>query len=371
MRESVINPRPFGTPSQLRRLAWHRGKKQYARAKAPIHPQPEPFTPEHYMANNPQPADLPDDLDLREELRVRMASNKALSQATIAREAGVSSSTLSQWLAGTYPGKEENIREKLMVWYRNLVQRETSSGLPVGPEFVETPTTRRISGGMRYAQLGPDMVVIYGAAGVSKTKTAERYRKTAPNVWIATATPASAGVAAMLEVIAEAVGIKDAPRSGATLFRLICSRVGVERSGGLLILDEAQHLSPAALDQLRAIHDHAGVGIVLMGNEAVYGRMTGGTTRAAYLDRLFSRIGKKIYVKAPVVEDVEEITAAWGITDPACAQQLREISRRPGGGGLRVLHKVLRLASSYAQAKGASLCCADVRAAVQELGVVE
>lgn len=363
---------PKATPSQLRRLAWRRERFHQLRIKRGTTQTYVSPNPEHYMTHKETPApELPEDFDLREEMRVRMTSDKRLSQALIAREAGVSSSTLSQWLAGTYPGKEENVREKLMVWYRNLLQRETTSGLPVGPEFVETPTTRRISAGMRYAQMGPDMVVIYGGAGVSKTKTAERYRKTSPNVWIATATPASAGVAAMLEVIAEAVGLKDYPRAGAALFKLICSRVGIERTGGLLILDEAQHLSPAALDQLRAIHDQTTVGIVLMGNEAVYGRMIGGTTRAAYLDRLFSRIGKKIHVKAPVVEDIEEITQAWGINDPACAQQLRDISRRPGSGGLRVLHKVLRLASSYAQAKGTSLCCADVRTAVKELGVLE
>ena len=315
--------------------------------------------------------DLPEDFDLREELRVRMEGGKGLSQAVIAREAGVSSSTLSQWMGGTYPGNDANVREKLLVWFRALVQRETTSGLPVGPEFVETATTKRIAGGMRYAQLGPDMVVIYGGAGVSKTKTAERYRRTAPNVWLATATPATAGVTPVLGVIADAVGIKDRPAAAAALFRAICTRVGVERAGGLLIIDEAQHLNPQALDQVRAIHDFTGVGIVLMGNEQVYGRMTGGTSRAAYLDRLFSRIGKKIYIKAPVQEDVEEITRAWGITDPACAQQLRDISRRPGSGGLRVLHKVLRLASSYAQAKGEKLCCADVRTAVAELGVLE
>src|ERR1035437_1267786 len=52
-------------------------------------------------------------------------------------------------------------------------------------------------------------------------------------------------------------------------------------TGGLLVIDEAQHLSVAALDQIRSIHDATDLGIALVGNQQVYARLTGGN-RAAY-----------------------------------------------------------------------------------------
>lgn len=358
------------TPTQTRRHAWKKAsRRRWPSPAAQEGRNPQDHDPEQTYMTQPQLATtpLPDDLDLREELRVRMESTQGLTQAVVARESGVSTSTLSQWMAGTYPGKEENVRAKLEAWYQQLLVRQATSGLPTGPAWVDTASTKKILGVLRYAQMGPDMAIVYGGAGISKTKSADRYRKTAPNVWLATATPASSGVMAILEVIAETLGMKDYARTGAALHRQICQRL--DGSAGLLILDEAQHLSALALDQVRSIHDRTAVGIVLMGNENVYGRMIGGTTRAAYLDRLYSRIGKKLHIKAPVADDVTQMAVAWGITDKACEKQLQDIARKPGAGGLRVLHKVLRLAASYAQAQKRTLCCDDVRAAAHELGV--
>lgn len=49
---------------------------------------------------------------------------------------------------------------------------------------------------------------------------------------------------------------------------------------GLLIVDEAQHLSAGAIDQLRAVHDRAEVGLALLGNEEVWSRIDGGGRKA-------------------------------------------------------------------------------------------
>ena len=62
---------------------------------------------------------------------------------------------------------------------------------------------------------------------------------------------------------------------------------------GLLIVDEAQHLSLRALETLRALHDATGAGLALMGNAVVYARLTGGR-RAAEFAQLFSRVGKRV-----------------------------------------------------------------------------
>ncbi|MES8361962.1 AAA family ATPase, partial [Cutibacterium acnes] len=175
----------------------------------------------------------------------------------------------------------------------------------------------------------------------------------------ATMTPAMASVVTALEEIAEAVGAGLSSGGGAAkVHRSICRRV--TGTLGLLVIDEAQHLSVAALDQLRSIHDATGIGIALVGNEAVYARMTGGN-RAAYLDRLYSRIGRKVRLARATAEDVRVILDAWGVRETDCRAQLVDIASKPGA--LRGLTKVLRLAAMYAAAEQRALCCDDVRAA--------
>ncbi len=304
--------------------------------------------------------------ELRERIRGVMSADKRMSQTVLAREAGVSSTTLSQWLSGTYAGNNEAIEQKLEIWLESYEARRAAGGsLPAAPAWVETPTGQRIVAGLSYAQIAGDIAVIYGGAGLGKTTACQRYALTSPSVWVATMTPASASVVTCLEEVCEAVGAGDAGGGAAKLFRAIVKRV--RDTHGLLVIDEAQHLSVAALDQLRSLHDATGIGIALVGNEAVYARMTGGN-RAAYLDRLFSRIGKRLGLRQSTEADITALLGAWGIDDGKCRGQLIEIARKPGA--LRTLTKTLRLASSYAAAESRGVCCEDVRAAARELGSV-
>lgn len=314
-----------------------------------------------------QPAGLEDTPDLRLELRELLTRDRNYSQARIAREVGISATTLSQWMSGTYAGDNEGVEAKIGRWYDKLqTSRATASAMPTAPEFVETPSAARVLAALRYAQVAGDIAVIYGGAGMSKTTSIREYARRAPNVWHATMTPASAGVVTCLEEIAEAVSAAGAAGGAARLHRAICRRVA--DTGGLLVIDEAQHLSVAALDQIRSIHDATGVGIALVGNEAVYARMTGGN-RAAYLDRLFSRIGKKVRLIRPTAEDVRALIACWGIDDAKCMATLQDIASKPGA--LRGLTKTLRLASMHAAAEGRAICCTDVKTAWRELGGAE
>lgn len=305
---------------------------------------------------------------LRDLVRDAIETDPSLSQTKIAKEigTGVSAATLSQWLNGSYAGDNSKIEARVATWWENYQERRSRAGLPDAPDWVETPTAARIVAGLRYAQLAQDMVVIYGPAGVSKTETCKHYVTQAPSVHHVTMTPATTGVLSCLEEIAIAVGLRDWQRSAAGLQRLIVDRI--RNTHGLLIIDEAQHLSIQALDQIRSLHDRCLIGVALVGNETVYTRMTGGS-RAPYLDRLFSRIGKRVALKGASDADIDALLKAWKITDTSCRAQVREIARRPGA--LRVLTKVLRLAASFAHAQEQPVCCDHVRAAWRDLGAME
>lgn len=315
-----------------------------------------------------QPLTDPRELSLRGLVRDAIETDPSLSQQKIAKEigTGVSAATLSQWLNGNYAGDNAKIEARVSSWYETYLERRARAGLPEAPDWVDTPTTERIQAGLRYAQLAQDMVVIYGPAGVSKTKTCQHYTTQAPGVVHATMTPATNSVLASLATIAEACGLRDYPNAAAGLQRMICSRL--RQTNGLLIIDEAQHLGVQALDEVRSIHDACLIGVALVGNEAVYNRMTGGN-RAPYLDRLFSRIGKRVALKGSSDADIDAILRAWRIQDSNCRMQIREIARRPGA--LRVLTKVLRLAASFAAANDRVICCDDIKAAWRDLGAME
>jgi DNA transposition AAA+ family ATPase len=304
--------------------------------------------------------------DLRLELRAMMEANRALSQVRIAREAGISAASLSQWLSGTYAGDNAAVEAKVLRWFDSEQAKRASAGaMPAAPDYIETPSTLRIIAALRYAQVAGDIAVIYGGAGMSKTTSIRQFERMAPNVWHATITPASAGVVMALEEVADAVSAGGAVGSAARLHRAVCKRV--TGTGGLLVIDEAQHLTVAALDQVRGIHDATGIGIALVGNEQVYARMTGGN-RAAYLDRLFSRIGKRVRLVRPASEDVKALADAWNAGEE-CRPALMGIASKPGA--LRGVSKTLRLAAMHAAAEGRTINGADVKAAWRELGGAE
>ncbi|MEI7036476.1 AAA family ATPase [Fulvimonas yonginensis] len=299
---------------------------------------------------------------LREQVRAAMARDKRLSQAIVSKEAGVSPTTLNQWLNGKYAGDNEGIDNKVRIWLEaDQARRAAGSTMPTAPGFVTTPTAARVLGALAYAQMAGDIAVTYGGAGLGKTSACEHYRASSPNVWIATMRPSTAGVVTCLQQVCKALGL-DTVGGALALSERIAKRI--RDTHGLLIADEAQHLSVAALDEIRAIHDETGVGIALVGNDGVFARMAGGRN-AQQLDRLYSRVGKRLNLRQSSEADIVALISAWGVDDAKCRATLIEIARRPGA--LRTLTKTLRLASMHASAEGRQVCCEDVRAAATEL----
>lgn len=302
------------------------------------------------------------DADLRDQVKGVMAREKRLSQVIVAKESGISPATLNQWLAGKYAGDNEGIDAKLRLWLEaDQARRAAGGAMPVAPGYVNTPTSARVLGALAYAQMAGDIAVSYGSAGVGKTTSCQHYRDSSPNVWIATMDPSTSGVVTCLQEICDALGLDTGGGARAMAKRL---EKRVRDTHGLLIIDEAQHLSVQALDQVRALHDATGVGIALVGNEGVFARMAGGRN-ASQLDRLYSRVGKRLRLQQSSEADIVAVIKAWGITDSKCHPTLISIARGPGA--LRTLTKTLRLASMYAVAEGRTVCCEDVRAAANEL----
>lgn len=301
--------------------------------------------------------------DLRQAVTNEISTAK-LSRNDVARESGVGTSVLSLWMSNKYTGDNAKVEAELSRWlsYR---QRKGSAAmtLPRGPEWVDTPTSARISAALSYAQMAGDLVVVYGGAGVGKTKTIERYRDTCPNVFVLESTPTSGTVGGLLRCMVHTLGIR--LPSGHSDAMELAIRERLRGTDGLLIIDEAQFLNERALEVSRRIAELCGVGLALVGNETVYAQLTG-RNRAADFAQLFSRIGKRVRLGRPTAPDVAAVLKGWGIEGKAEADLVHEIAAKPGA--LRGVNKALRLATLFASGKGEPLGINHIRAAWRDLG---
>lgn len=290
---------------------------------------------------------------------------RGLTVKGLAEELSLPRPSLSRWL-GAKPrrgGEAKRVSAAVAEWLEEEEHTaEEANGAPVAEcsvdEFVETPTSERISSALAYAKANRDMAVIYGGPGVGKTRTIREFVSLYENVWVVTATPATSGVVPCLEEVADALGLKEPSGGARRLSRSIRTRV--ELIEGLLIVDEAQHLTTSAIEELRSIHDACGLAIAFVGNETVYARMGG--ARSAQFAQLASRLGLRVPFIRPDERDVRAIARAWAVADETAIATLVRVACQPGA--LRGVVKVLRLAS----AKG-PVTDQNVRVACDHLGI--
>jgi len=292
----------------------------------------------------------PDDIDaVRAEVRAVMQAEN-LPATRIAEIVGVKYGTFSSWMGGTYAGRNDRVAEdtrKGLEAYR--ASKHTRSLAPRAPGFVLTPTSEAITGRLSHAQHMGAFAVATGGPGVGKTTTLRAYKAQNPNVFIMTAEPVHATPRALLDDLAETLGISLSGLSSQRLSRAITNKLK-QVASPLLIIDEGQHLPSQALDQLRSIHDLTGAGVCLVGNETIFARLEGGT-RSAHYAQLFSRVGLRFSRPKPVAGDIDGLLDAWGVTERAERKLLHAIARKPGA--LRSMTQVLRIAHMLAGAEGA------------------
>lgn len=267
-----------------------------------------------------------------------------MPRTDLAAELEVDKQAVNRWLNASRCSRKdlETIEPRVTEWLRerdqldSIVQEAHASRA----EYLETPTLEKIVSALAWAKAHGDMLAVYGAPGVGKTTAIKAFAERYPNVWHATIEPASASVVPALEEIAESCGLKETSGGARRLSRAIAARV--RDLQGLLIVDECQHLTLSAVEQLRAIHDATGVGLALVGNELSYARLTGGV-RAANYAQIFSRLGMRLHIAPPGRRDVVAVASRYHVRDEKSLDLLERIAQRPGG--LRSVVKVVRSAT--------------------------
>lgn len=282
---------------------------------------------------------------LRQQCREILKTGN-MSGARLAAELNVKAVTFAAWLNGKYAGRNDLQGLLVRTGLQQRSDREKARAVvPAVRGFTMTPSAAEYLEIFAHAQHLPDIAIITGAPGLGKTSAACHYTRSALGVWKITCSPTVTVPRAVQDEFARAMGLTSRLAQHAMRHVMVQKLRG---SNGLLIVDEAQHLHPSAVDELSSLHDQAGVGLVLLGNEAVLGRMRGGngTTPRPEFAKLSSRVGRRLTRKSPRAGDAAALLNASEIDDEDARELLVAISSRPGA--LRTMDKTLRLAQLVA-----------------------
>lgn len=205
-----------------------------------------------------------------------------MNQAAIARAIDKSTSTVSQYLKGQYPGDNAALEAMISSYLQRANDRKKSPKMVI--PFVQTATAAKITDVIDMAAEDVEINVIYGAAGLGKTVALRHYASSHPNSLFIETDPGYTGKV-FLQVLSAKLGL---PTKG-TVHDLTNAVVAKLRgTDKIILIDEAELLPLTALEIVRRIHDHAQVGVILAGMPRLICNLRG---KNGELAQLYSRVG--------------------------------------------------------------------------------
>jgi hypothetical protein len=294
-----------------------------------------------------------------------LAELKGWSRSELARQAGVPEGTFSGWYSGKYTGRYDEVNKKIAMFIEAVEQTGAFAERRIPePGFQKTRTATEILANLDYAHQAGKLVVVTTGAGMGKTQSFKYHCKTRPHASLITMRPHTKTVHGMLNAICSGLGLVQ--HNPARIDTAIGDYLSRHQSSALMIIDEAQNLVDQAIDQLRYFSDQFGVGIVLGGNEEVYGRFSNRADGPSYA-QLKSRVAKRYQRIRPYNEDIKMLIDAWGVTDPEMVKYLTGIGIKPGA--LRSISETMTLGHMLAAGDNKPLELAHLKEATIERGM--
>jgi DNA transposition AAA+ family ATPase len=223
--------------------------------------------------------------------RVRsFMAERNFKQATVARMLGVSSSTFSKFLAGSYEGNLAKLVNKVINWINSVTRKEER----IKPEpFIETEIARRIATLIvqteAFSEEEGRIALIIGDSGHGKSVCLKQYAEANKNTLYIQLDATMSSLRIFVE-IAKRLHIA----SSGSLSEITRHLVENLRSRNIIImLDEASNLTVKQLNQLRQIIVvKARCPLILAGNADLLRTVIQPTTKHGYesLDQFTSRL---------------------------------------------------------------------------------
>ena len=292
--------------------------------------------------------------DIIRRVEEYLAAHEEVSRERFAKMAGISGGALSSFLKGSYAGRVDVVAQKIAAVLETEESRADAVMTVKEPEIVETEVMQKMMFGLQYANDRNDIICIYGAPGIGKTVTVNRWVETHPNSIFFTASPNIHNGRDVMEEILEAIGKKQTGRNKALEKSIVQMLKGSNRA---IIIDEAHFLRLSALETLRRIHDVTDVPLILVGNPAIMDIIT--EQNKTLTGQFFSRSTRiSLDAKIPLA-DVKEIVLQHGVEmDKDCIAELHRVAR--GTGGLRVMTKLFLFAWTIANSAKRAIGMDDI-----------
>jgi hypothetical protein len=234
----------------------------------------------------------------REEL-VILVRDHNLTQSSLAKEFGVSTSLVSQYLDGTYTGDTEKIDRKVKAFIANFLEEKSTDLIDI--PVVKTSVFRNLFDVAHICHVTKKIGIAYGPAGIGKTKAVHEYCKENPGVILIEADPVYSERDLFRALYRTLIG-GEPQGSIHEMFEACVKRLsGTKR---MIIVDEAENLPYKALELLRRVWDKAHIGVLMVGMERLRSNLIGKQREYA---QLFSRVSISKNLGALLPQDTELI----------------------------------------------------------------
>ena len=218
-------------------------------------------------------------MDLRKELK-KLMQEKNYSFQAVSRATAISATTLNLWLNDNYVGNLDKISDSV----HSFILRERERSFKQTIPFVETSIARNIFEIAQICHINGEIGVCYGRAGLGKTVAVKQYARQNSDVIFIETDPGFSTRTILLE-LHKRLGLS----AKGSIYSMTVDVIDrLQKSGRLIIVDEAENLPYKALELLRRIHDKTDVGVLLVGLPILVENLRG---QKCQYEQLYSRVG--------------------------------------------------------------------------------
>ncbi len=221
-----------------------------------------------------------------------------ISQAALGRAIGVSSASISTFRKGEYKGNNKELGRKIKLYLDNYAKKSSKDIKEVA--IFESKDKQMADFVINEAVRDKEIAIIVGCAGSGKSTIAKDYARLHPNAILIEATLHSTA-RVILDELCERTHIS----GGRNLHeKVLLIAKELKRRDVVIFIDEAEHLSVRALEDLRRIWDFSSCPLILFGTEILLKNLIG---KNGELRQLYSRIGGKWNMKGLSQEECETL----------------------------------------------------------------
>lgn len=234
---------------------------------------------------------------VREELEIFL-NVQNVSQAALGRALGISGASISTFRKGEYKGNNEELARKIKLYLDNYAKKSSKDIKEVA--IFESKDKQMADFVINEAMRDKEIAIIVGCAGSGKSTIAKDYARLHPNAILIEATLHSTA-RVILDELCERLHIS----GGRNLHeKVLLISKELKRRDVVILIDEAEHLSVRALEDLRRIWDFSSCPLILFGTEILLKNLIG---KNGELRQLYSRIGGKWNMKGLSQEECETL----------------------------------------------------------------